>query len=149
MAKKYDLSDRAGMHKASLRRLADAKALLRMNEKQHGRGAMYLAGYAVECKLKATAMERFGCTDMYELMDRRQLDERDVFQHGLASLLDKFGMKKALLNSEVAKDFVACVNRWSPQWRYQHREREEGLHPEQFVESAERIVKWLGNNPGA
>jgi len=40
--------------KASVHRLDDARALLR---EQRWRGSMYLAGYAIECQLKAKLMQ--------------------------------------------------------------------------------------------
>jgi hypothetical protein len=50
--------------KAAKHRWDDAQALLAAGR---WRGAMYLAGYAVECLLKATLMRRFGCRQLAEL----------------------------------------------------------------------------------
>ncbi len=48
---------RTDMRKAALKRRADAWALLQTGKAQHARAAGYLGGYAIECKLKAIAME--------------------------------------------------------------------------------------------
>jgi hypothetical protein len=48
------------LRKAALKRRSDAWALLDA-EGRHARGAGYLGGYAIEWKLKAIAMEVFGC----------------------------------------------------------------------------------------
>ena len=52
--------------KAGKHRLDDARALF---EKQRWRGAMYLAGYSIECLLKTKLMERHGCRNLNELED--------------------------------------------------------------------------------
>ena len=44
-----ETENRINLRKAALQRKNDAHALL---EKQRWRGAMYLGGYAIECKLK-------------------------------------------------------------------------------------------------
>ena len=49
---------------ASRQRLADAKALLNASR---WRGAMYMAGYAVECLLKTKLMHIYNCQNLGEL----------------------------------------------------------------------------------
>jgi len=51
---KYLYSGRTAQAKAAIKRLKDAKKL---TDTKRWRGAMYLAGYSVECKLKARLME--------------------------------------------------------------------------------------------
>jgi hypothetical protein len=48
-----------------------------------------MGGYAVECRLKAIAMEIYGCWTLRELSERLDVTENDVFQHGLEALLGK------------------------------------------------------------
>ena len=69
MMVRRDFQGRTDLHKAGLKRLGDAKALLRKG-RARGRGAMYLAGYAVECKLKAIAMEIYDCWTLEQLARR-------------------------------------------------------------------------------
>jgi len=72
--------------KAAIKRLRDARFLLDQQTGQnwrdqsglHSRGAMYLAGYAIECKLKAIAMETFRCRTLEELRVKLGVDERDI-----------------------------------------------------------------------
>lgn len=55
---------------AALKRLADARLLLSTRRNEYSRCAGYLAGYAVECKLKAVAMEVLDCWTLDELRTR-------------------------------------------------------------------------------
>ena len=74
---------------ASRQRLADAKVLL---DASRWRGAMYMAGYAVECLLKTKLMHIYNCKNLRELEDLlRQRSilpaDRTVFTHQLEDLL--------------------------------------------------------------
>lgn len=71
-----------------MRRKLDAWALLGCGAR-HARGAAYLGGYAVECKLKAIAMELFDCWTLAELARRWRVDDRAVYQHGLEALASR------------------------------------------------------------
>src|SRR6266481_6353569 len=75
--------------KASTHRLDDARALLNA---VRWRGAMYMAGYAVECLLKTKLMRRFDCRHLRELEEELQhrgvlAAEATVFTHQLELLL--------------------------------------------------------------
>jgi HEPN domain-containing protein len=59
--------NRKGLQDLSKLRLNEAEALLRSN---HPDGAYYLAGYAVECALKACISKR---TQRYDFPDRQSL----------------------------------------------------------------------------
>src|SRR3954470_18259094 len=79
--------------KSAKHRWDDAQALLAAGR---WRGAMYLAGYAVECLLKATLMRRFGCRQLAELEEelRRRgtlAGAATVFTHQLRTLLTLSG----------------------------------------------------------
>jgi hypothetical protein len=62
----YGASEQA---KAGKHRLDDARALL---NSVRWRGAMYLAGYSVECLLKTKLMRRFDCRHLRELEEELQ-----------------------------------------------------------------------------
>jgi hypothetical protein len=69
--------------KAGQHRRADADALF---EKQRWRGAMYLAGYAIECLIKAKLMKMFKQSDLEGLeaeLKRRHIipDDSSLFDH--------------------------------------------------------------------
>lgn len=53
---RYLYSGRTEQTKAAIKRLIDARKL---QEQRRWRGAMYLAGYSVECKRKARLMEMY------------------------------------------------------------------------------------------
>jgi hypothetical protein len=57
MALRLQHAGRSEQAKAGAHRLVDAK---RLRAQERHRGAMYLAGYSIECKLKVRLMERFG-----------------------------------------------------------------------------------------
>jgi hypothetical protein len=79
--------------KASHQRRLDADALLAA---KRWVGAMYLAGYAVECLLKAKLMQRFQCLNLQQLeqhlREKRLLRRADtIFSHQLYFLLQLTG----------------------------------------------------------
>src|SRR5438045_5360506 len=89
---RFGVSEQA---KASKHRSDDALAL---SSCARWRGAMYLAGYAVECLLKTKLMRMYGCRHLSELEEelrhRGELpDSATVFTHRLESLL---GLTRAL-----------------------------------------------------
>lgn len=139
------ISEQAG---AAIRRLADARALLAAGS-PHTRGAMYLAGYAIECRIKAKAMERRACRTLRDLAAKITLPSERVFAHRLEPLLrDLLGrsIQERLNNpgSLVRSDWVH-VNRWDPQWRYDKSNpaRPEAEH---FVGAVVRVFRWLEAN---
>lgn len=114
----------SSQRKASVKRLLDAKKLLAAG-KEHARGAMYLAGYSVECKIKAIAMERYNCVSLDELRRARKLDENDVYTHGLEALFGK------LLPNNVYDRFKKC-----------------GVHTGfvRYVDAVDEVNRWLSSN---
>jgi HEPN domain-containing protein len=103
-------------------RLREAKALLAMGFPD---GAYYLAGYAVECGLKACNAKR---TKEYDLPpDRKQVDS--IYSHDLSALVDV-----AELSAEL-KDLIDrdpsmrldwdTIKDWSEKSRYEENTAEE------------------------
>src|SRR4051812_557909 len=75
--------------KASKHRMDDARALLNA---VRWRGAMYIAGYSLECLLKKKLMQMFDCRHLRELEDELQkrgilTQNTTVFTHQLELLL--------------------------------------------------------------
>jgi HEPN domain-containing protein len=92
-------------------RLAEAQLLA-----QHGRpaGAYYLAGYAVECSLKAIIAAQFRVN---EIPDRGLVNS--IYTHNLSDLLRLSGLQAEL--QEADPDLVKSwdiVKRWSENARY-------------------------------
>jgi hypothetical protein len=133
------------IRKSGLKRLSDAEALLE-NKTPHGQGAKYLAGYAVECKLKAIAMEIYGCWKLEDLAKKLEIDDRDIFSHGLEALATILPIYDRLRKSHVWKDF-AKVNEWRPSWRYSQQEI-PNEKAKVFVDAVKRVRNWLEANKG-
>src|SRR5256884_9428628 len=75
--------------KASTHRLDDASVLFNAGR---WRGAMYMAGYAVECLLKTKLMQIYSCRTLRDLEDELQrrgvlTEQATVFTHHLELLL--------------------------------------------------------------
>jgi HEPN domain-containing protein len=102
-------------------RLAEAKALL---EAGHPDGAYYLAGYAVECALKACIARG---TQRYEFPDKKSVDASHT--HNLRDLIKIANLE--LVHLEEAKRDSAfrsnwdLVQQWSEHSRY--RRHDSGL----------------------
>ncbi|MGI8979654.1 MAG: hypothetical protein ACR2FY_10535 [Pirellulaceae bacterium] len=135
--------------KAGIQRLDDAKSLQR---NKRWRGAMYLAGYSVECLLKKKLMIKFGCHTLLQLEEelrrRRRLKESEsVFSHSLESLFRLAGgFDRARQRRETFAAFNV-VNEWVPAWRYSP-DTASAASCEDFVDSVEAMLEWINNNVG-
>ena len=135
--------------KASIHRLDDAEILL---ENSRWRGAMYLAGYAVECLLKKKLMMRFSCRTL-ESLDR-ELSRRDllpsrmsVFTHSFEPLFQLCdGTARLKHDAKTWRTFVR-VNKWIPAWRYSSVPTSEN-EARTFVSAVRELVKWIEGNIG-
>ncbi|MDB5173648.1 MAG: hypothetical protein JWN51_2421 [Phycisphaerales bacterium] len=106
---------------------------------------MYLAGYAIECKLKAVAMEIHRCRTLAELAKKWDVDERNVYTHGLVALAMRLPLWANFQKSPVWLDFVGQVSLWRPSWRYDPQDwaNARGLA---FLRAVRRIYSWLEHN---
>jgi len=96
-------------------RLKEARALLAAELPD---GAYYLAGYAVECALKASIAKR---TQLHDFPDKKLVN--DSHSHDLGKLLELAGLSDLLKNDvtsnvELKLDWET-VRDWSEQSRYQ------------------------------
>ena len=87
------------MHRNEFRRLSrlrllEARILLRAGAFQ---GAYYLAGYSVECALKACIANQF---DKYDIPDKKLVN--DAYTHDLDRLLDIAGLRPTLQQDVAA-----------------------------------------------
>lgn len=114
--------NRAELQKLADDRLRDAKALLAA---QRWSGAYYLAGYAVECALKACIITRLMRTD--EFPERRFSEQ--CWTHNLAQLLVLAGLTGALdADTAADQDLLnnwSVVKDWSESSRYDRRTKAE------------------------
>jgi HEPN domain-containing protein len=132
-------------HKASIHRWEDAQALFQAGR---WRGAMYLAGYAVECRLKWKLMQRWQCRTLVQLEEDLQEHgiEQSPFTHNLKVLLRLAGgLERMQQNQRLWGSFSDTVNRWRPAWRYNPdvSTREQA---EDFLEVAKDVLRWIDHN---
>jgi hypothetical protein len=136
------LADQRG---AAVKRKADAWRLFREGGDEHTRGAMYLAGYAIECKLKAIGMERFECHTLDELASKLRISIRSIYTHGLDYLIDRLRLRDKLMNSDVTTEFKSQVLNWTPDWRYD-RHNPAGEDASKFLHAVDKVYAWLDVN---
>ena len=110
--------NRSGLQKLALARLADAQVLFK---NRRFAASYYLAGYAVECALKACIARR---TKQYDFPPEPE-HVRKVYTHNLDGLLRLARVEKqfeAARQSEQAfADYWNVVKDWSESSRYEFR----------------------------
>ena len=117
-------------------RLLESKALLGAGFPS---GAYYLAGYAVECALKACIAKR---TKEHDFPDKQLANSS--YTHSLRDLLPL-----AQLTDEMSKDSAVVINweivkSWSELSRYQKRSKVEATELLQAIENAAGgILPWV------
>jgi hypothetical protein len=127
-------------------RLKESKALLAAELPS---GAYYLAGYAIECALKACIAKR---TQEHDFPDKRLADKS--FSHDVEKLLDAAGLTDLMKNDRTADEELELdwdtVREWSEQSRYDFFEDDQtgGLVTAQMlidaVESEKGgVLRWI------
>ena len=106
-------------------RSADAAALLAAGR---WAGAYYLAGYAVECGLKACVMKRVGEEEggmLFVVGGRNGFQQKHCLTHKLVDLVVGAGLEDERVAKEKSDAEFAVnwqtVSRWSEKTRYQDR----------------------------
>jgi hypothetical protein len=123
------------LRKAANKRLTDAHVLVKSNR---WRGAMYLAGYAVECWLKSRLMEQ------YAVRHLDQLEAKIRKAAGASGLpLHDLGMLKRLARVSSGHDprlraaFDTC-EQWTTSWRYDPQDGDRKTC-ERFMEAVQDV----------
>jgi HEPN domain-containing protein len=128
--------ERRDLQTLSKIRLLEAKALLRLGFND---GAYYLAGYAVECALKACIAK---ATKRHEFPDKRRVNESHT--HVLKELVRLANLEDSRLDRlRTDKDFRdnwAVVQAWSEQSRYRRSQPEAA---EAMVKAANGVMAWI------
>ena len=148
--------------KVASQRIKDAKKLLEpaAGPQQQGtdtrnlRAAVYLAGYGIECVLKAYIIDRQPpAKTLSEAMNRRRSrgeqlkgqplpDVQGARGHDLPLLLLLTDLEEALDNTRDRKnDWAICLG-WKSTWRYDPYPPTR-LFAEDFIAAAERLYKWI------
>jgi HEPN domain-containing protein len=110
-------------------RFEDAEVLHREG---HHNGAIYLAGYAIECLLKSIVLNR-----------RRGTKVEDVLTHDLDRLLHLSGLSTDLLaNREFHEHYMAINGLWNVNVRYLTT-KYTAHDARKFLERVELLRKWL------
>jgi HEPN domain-containing protein len=140
----YGVSEQS---KAGKHRMDDARALLNA---AHWRGAMYLAGYAVECLLKTKLMRMFDCRHLRELEEELQRRgmlavQATVFTHQLELLLRLTAATDRLRQNQEYWRLFNMVNRWVPAWRYT-ADMSNSDDAKDFLEAVEKVSHWIDHN---
>jgi HEPN domain-containing protein len=101
-------------------------------------GAYYLAGYSVECALKACIAKR---TREHDFPAKPE-SVKEIYTHDLTKLLKESGLKPLLevayRSNLVLKARWDIVQRWSEQSRYERRD----------TSAADAIIKAIEDDPG-
>ena len=133
--------------KSSMHRRDDAHALLNA---ARWRGAMYMAGYSIECILKVKLMRMYACSNLRNLeeeLQRRNLlaEHSTIFTHQLEVLLRLAGGLERLRQNYELWPLFNIVNRWIPAWRYNPdlSNREDA---EDYLDAVDRIRHWINHN---
>ncbi len=122
-------------------RIKEAEVLLKA-ECYHG--AYYLAGYALECILKACIAKQI---KQFDFPDKKLAN--DSYTHDLSKLLITAGLKLELMQQEN-KDINfklnwSVANKWSEESRYEHsiqRQDARDLY-EAITETESGVLPWL------
>ena len=125
----------------------DARALF---DAMRWRGAMYLAGYSVECQLKTKLMRMFDCRNLLELEEELQRRgiigyRNTVFTHQLESLLRLTNASGRLRQNLEQWRLFNRVNRWVPAWRY-NADMSNQDEAKDFLEAVEKVSHWIDQN---
>jgi|SRR5579863_194727 len=129
-----DLQQLAGI------RLEESNALLAAG---FAEGAYYLAGYAVECALKACIAKR---TQEHDFPDKKLVQESHT--HNLNELMRlaelKTGLEAEILTNPLMKARWAAVQEWSEASRYQHKTSSEANELLEAIDGKGRgVLPWI------
>ena len=129
--------DRETFQQLAETRLVEARVL---QENGHPSGAYYLAGYAVECALKAEISKRFKAN---EIPDKSLVNS--VYTHKLIELLRLSGLEREMKADVAMSDRWTLVSEWSEQARYTTWTSNEASGMLNAIGGEEGLLKWLLN----
>ncbi|HKU18704.1 MAG TPA: hypothetical protein VJP80_05520 [Candidatus Saccharimonadales bacterium] len=141
------LLNRTTLHKLSAMRIVDAQVLLK-NKRYCG--AYYLAGYAVECSLKARIAQN---TRRYDFPDKQLAF--DSYTHDLDKLIRLAGLNVSLerdMKSDgILATYWSVVKDWSEEDRYSRYNQGETKRAatdliRAITDSTHGILQWIEKN---
>lgn len=122
-------------------RIKEAEVLLKA-ECYHG--AYYLAGYALECALKACIAKH---VKQFDFPDKKLTN--DSYTHDLSKLLITAGLKQELIWQEERninfKLNWSVASKWSEEYRYDHSIQKQEAKDlfEALTENESGVLSWL------
>jgi AbiV family abortive infection protein len=130
--------NRALLQDLAKTRFDDAKVLL---DNQRFAGAYYLAGYAIECALKACIARQTREGDFPP--DRKTVEK--YYNHNLRGLCKEAGvpLEEKSRSDEAFERYWNVVADWSEQSRYDPAPRRSERFLKDFVRAVGEVVQWL------
>lgn len=111
---------------------------------------MYMAGYAVECRLKTKLMKKYDCDHLKDL--GAQLEKRgklteanDIFTHSLELLMRLTDRLQTLQKDPERWKQFSTINRWVPAWRYTASQSNKD-EASDFFDATGAFVRWIDHN---
>ncbi len=107
-------------------------------------GAFYLAGYALECTLKACIAKQ---VKEFDFPDKKLAN--NCYTHKLADLVNTAGLKETLIEQENKNEGFklnwAVVNKWSEESRYESVIKKQDAHDlfNAITDNESGILLWL------
>ncbi len=111
---------------------------------RHLAGARYIAGYAVECALKAYLINYTGTSTFSEAraeLKKRGVDVYAGFVHELTRLLNASDLDTSA-DPAVASQFGICAV-WTTNWRYDPNTSLTEADALDFVDAASAVWRWV------
>jgi len=133
--------NRADLQLLAELRLKEAEVLLKARCFE---GSYYLAGYAIECAIKACFARK---TEQYDFPDRRDVDQ--IYRHDPKELILAAGLegawKNELKSSRAFTGNWAVVKEWSEQRRYSTKIAESDATDllNAVVDPVNGVLTWL------
>ena len=135
------------------RRFADAKYLLDSHKQERANGAIYMAGFVIECLLKALLLERH--PNLQKPVDPANLSKPDrevhklLYSHDLDDMLGflpelekKFVGIKTMSGESVWRTFNTICEEWTVFARYATATAKLD-QAQAFLETIQEVKKWL------
>ncbi len=121
-------------YQAALTHHGDARCLL---DARRANGCIYLAGYAIECTLKALLVSRVPVAAQKALTNSFRGREWHSFEH-----LKKELRKRQMTLPDAVNKQLARVNTWSVDIRYQPR-RLKLSDARDILAAASEVIRWV------
>lgn len=135
--------NRADFQRLAIERLADAKALLAA---RRWSAAYYVAGYAVECGLKACILARLAAEPEILFEDRKYSEK--CWTHNLVQLVDLAGLRAAFDADRTADPVLVAswekVKDWRESRRYEFKTKTDAEQLYEAISDKKHgVMTWI------